>query len=50
MNIINKNFGTYIRELRVKNEIGRKLSKKSVFIHHILMILKKINAQHQSLL
>ena len=29
MNIINKNFGTYIRELRVKNEIGqRELSKK----------------------
>jgi len=29
MNITNKNFGTYVRELRVKNEIGqRELSKK----------------------
>jgi phosphoenolpyruvate phosphomutase len=29
MNIINKNFGTYVRELRIKNEIGqRELSKK----------------------
>ncbi len=29
MNITNKNFGTYVRELRIKNEIGqRELSKK----------------------
>jgi len=41
-NILNKNFGTYIRELRIKNEIGqRELANKLVIAPSYLNDIEK---------